>query len=125
LSVAILRNEAGAVVSYIPLGLLTLFFRPFLWEAHNAVALMAAVENLFLLGLVIWRWRAIMSALVSATRQPFMLFVLVVFATTSVVLSFEWNLGATIRHRTMVLPYLLMMLAGLPRRRRDRSLIES
>jgi len=43
-----------------------------------------------------------------------MLFVLVSFTITSILLSFDWNLGTTQRHRTMVLPYLLMLLAVRP-----------
>ena len=47
-------------------------------------------------------------------------FVIVAFLATSVVLAFDWNLGATQRHRTMVLPFLFMLLA-LPRGRGERA----
>ena len=112
--------ETGApadVAAFLPMGVGTLLFRPFLWEAHNAVALVAGVENLFFLALVLLRWRSIWTAIRQSRRDPMMVFVIAFFLTTSIVLSFDWNLGATQRHRTMVLPFLFMMLAlpGRPR----------
>jgi hypothetical protein len=41
-------------------------------------------------------------------------FCLTVFAVGAVALSFNWNLGTLARHRTMVLPFLLILLAGPP-----------
>jgi hypothetical protein len=106
----------GAVAAFIPLGMTTLLFRPFLWEAHNAVAVVAGLENLFFLGLVIVRARSLCHAVLITRRQPLMVFVLVGFLLPALVLSFDWNLGASQRHRTMVMPFILMMLA-LPARR--------
>lgn len=111
LPVVLSSRDPLAVALFVPFGVTTLLFRPFLWEAHNAVALIAGVENLFLLGLVLWRWRSFATAVAAARRQPFVLFVLVGFTMMAITLSFDWNLGTTQRHRTMVLPYLLMLLA--------------
>jgi hypothetical protein len=109
-------TDLHSIARFIPLGVMTLLFRPFLWEAHNVVAAIAAVENLFLLALVVFRWRSLLAGMTRAGREPFMLFVVLAFVGTAVALSFNWNLGTTARHRTMVLPYLVMLLAPLPGR---------
>jgi hypothetical protein len=116
LEAAIDHASPAAVAGFIPFGVMTLLFRPFLWEAHNAVAVVAAIENLFLVGLVLVRLPSIWRALVMAPRHPMAVFAIVAFALTAVALAFDWNLGAAQRHRTMVMPFLFMMLA-LPGRR--------
>ena len=110
------QGTPAAVAAFIPFGVMTLLFRPFLWEAHNVVAVVAGIENLLLLGFVIVRARSLWHAVAMTRRQPLMLFVVVAFLATAGVLSFDWNLGAAQRHRTMVMPFLFMMLA-LPARR--------
>jgi len=115
--------ETGApvdVAAFIPLGVGTLLFRPFVWEAHNALTLVAGLENLVFLGLVVLRARSIWQALRATAASSMTVFVVVFFVTTAIVLSFDWNLGATLRHRTMVLPFLFMMLA-LPAKRPARD----
>jgi hypothetical protein len=84
------------------------------------VALVAGLENLVFLGLVVLRMRSIWQALRATATSSMAVFVVVFFVTTAIVLSFDWNLGATQRHRTMVLPFLFMMLA-LPARRPSRD----
>lgn len=113
------RNPAD-VAAFIPLGVATLLFRPFVWEAHNAVALVAGLENLFLLGLVLWRLPSLWRGVSMTRRHPMAAFVVIAGLATSAVLAFDWNLGATQRHRTMVLPFLFMLLA-LPRGRAERA----
>jgi hypothetical protein len=105
----------AAVAMFIPLGVITLLFRPFLFEAHNVVALVAGIENLVFLAIVAVRLPAIWRAVTMVRRQPLALYALLAFVLTSVALSFDWNLGAAQRHRTMVLPFVFMLLA-LPRR---------
>jgi hypothetical protein len=116
LPIAIETNDPTAVALFIPLGVTTLLFRPFVWEAHNAMAFAAGIENLVLLGLVLWRLPSIFRGVLMIRRTPMVAFVLLAFTTTAIVLAFDWNLGATQRHRTMVLPYLFMLMA-LPSRR--------
>ena len=116
LTAAIDHSSPAAVAWFIPFGVMTLLFRPFLWEAHNAVAVVAALENLVLVGLVAVRLPSIWRAVTMAPRHPMAVFAIVAFALTAIALAFDWNLGAAQRHRTMVMPFLFMMLA-LPGRR--------
>lgn len=120
LPIAIDSRNPADVAAFIPLGVATLLFRPFVWEAHNAMAVVAGLENLFLLGLVLWRLPSLWRGVAMMRRHPMAAFVVVAFLTTSAVLAFDWNLGATQRHRTMVLPFLFMLIA-LPRGRAERA----
>jgi hypothetical protein len=111
------EGTPGAVLSSLPLGMVTFLFRPFLWEAHNILAMATALDSLFLLLLVVWRVRHLAAAVRSAFSEAFMLYVVIAFLGTTAILSFEWNLGTMARHRTMVLPYLMMLLAFVPDRK--------
>ncbi len=104
--------EPEDVIGSIPFGVFTLLFRPLPWEAHNVLAVVAAAENVFLMGLVLWRWRSLLASFRAAGSQPFMLYTLLALLAGAITLSFNWNLGTLARHRTMVLPYLLILLAG-------------
>jgi hypothetical protein len=99
---------------------MTLLFRPFLWEAHNALAVVAGVENLVFMGLCAWRLPALARSLRMLVRSPFLVFVVVAFLMTTVALSFQWNLGATARLRTMALPFLFLLMADPTPSRRER-----
>ncbi len=123
LPIAIDSGNPADVAAFIPLGVMTMLFRPFVWEARNAMWVVAGLENLFLLGLVLWRLPSLWRGVVMTRRHPMAAFVIVAFLATSVVLAFDWNLGATQRHRTMVLPFLFMLLA-LPRGRAERGAAE-
>ena len=123
LPIAIDSRHPAAVAAFIPLGVATLLFRPFVWEAHNAVSMVAGLENLFLLGFVLWRLPSLWRGVSMMRRYPMAVFVFFAFLATSVVLAFDWNLGATQRHRTMVLPFLFMLMA-LPRGRAERAAAE-
>lgn len=103
-------------LKFVPIGLATFFFRPFVWEAHNAIAFVSGVENLVFLGICIVRAPTLWQAIRRLRGSPFMVYLLVFITLTSIALSFEWNLGATQRHRAMVLPFVFMVLA-LPMRR--------
>ena len=83
------------------------------------LAIAAAAENVLLLALVFWRRRSLRRAFATLGRQPFMLYTLIVLAVGAIILSFNWNLGTLARHRTMVLPFLMMLLAGPGRRGTD------
>jgi hypothetical protein len=116
LPMALTSGEPSAVLAYLPLGLFTLFFRPLPWEAHNALALVASVENVFLLGLVVLRLPPLLRSLAAARREPFLVFALVAVVVVSIPLTFQWNLGTMARMRTMALPFLVLLLGGPPRR---------
>jgi hypothetical protein len=119
LGVQIADPSIPGILSYVPWGVFTFLFRPMIFEAHNAVALVAAVETTFLLVLVVWRLGRLLSAIPLVLTRPFVTVCFVAFAGLTFILCFEANFGAIVRHRSMPLPFLLILL-GMPRRRRDR-----
>lgn len=105
-------------IIYLPLALVSAFFRPFIFEAHNAVSLLNAIETFIILILVgmifsklgprrIWQ---------IARTQPFILFAIVfVFLFAAAVGLAAPNLGTLSRYRTLMFPiYVGLILALLP-----------
>lgn len=111
LGVQIAEPTMGAVARFLPFGIFTFLFRPFLFEAHNVMAVFAALDSTFLFGLVLWRRRNLVTAVRCALSRPFLTFCLLNFAALTVILSFDSNLGVIVRHRAIVLPFLLILLA--------------
>jgi hypothetical protein len=95
----------------LPLAVVTIFFRPFPFEAHNAQVAVTALESTLLLCLTVARRRGIWQALRHPRRRPYVVFVVVysllfVFAFSSIA-----NFGILARERTQVLPFFLVLLA--------------
>ena len=111
LAIGIARPTAGATLGYLPLGMFTFLFRPLVFEAHHALALAAALESTFFLALVFWRFRNLVAAVKSVFSRPFVAFCAITFSLLTAMLSLESNFGVIVRHRTMVLPFLLILLA--------------
>jgi len=111
LAIGITGSSKGEVLRYLPFGMFSFMFRPLIFEAHNALALVAALESTFYLVLVFWRRRNLMAAMRCIFSRPFVGFCTVTFIFLLVILSFEANFGVIVRHRTMVLPFLLILLA--------------
>jgi hypothetical protein len=116
LELALASASPWDVAKFLPFGVFTLLFRPFVWEAHNAIAFATALENAAFMGLVAWRLRSFWYGVRLARTRPLMVYALVGMLAGAVVLSVEWNLGALVRHRAMVMPFVFMFLA-LPRER--------
>lgn len=100
----------GASPTDVPLAVKNVLFRPFIWEAHNATALLAALELLVMWGLIFsGRHRLLMLA--RSWRQDRMLRFAVVFALVYIValgmnLS---NMGLLARQRVLVFPFLFLI----------------
>ncbi len=114
LPVALASGSPTDLLKFLPIGIGTLLFRPFPWEAHNAMALATSVENVAFIALVVWRIRSLWYAVRAARTQPLFVFAFVSALAGAAVLCVEWNLGAMVRHRAMILPFLFMLLS-LPR----------
>jgi hypothetical protein len=98
-----------------PVALISVLFRPFPWEAHNAQALLAAGEGMLLLGLAalsharlrrIWDYRP--GRPYVAVSLTFVVLFVFAFSTFG-------NFGIIARERIMVYPFLLALLS-LPKR---------
>jgi hypothetical protein len=106
-------NAPSAIGSPVklPLAVVTIFFRPFPFEAHNAQVAVTALESTLLLCLTVARRRGVWQALRHPRRRPYVAFVVVysllfVFAFSSIA-----NFGILARERTQVLPFFLVLLA--------------
>lgn len=100
-----------------PQALVTVLFRPFPTEAGNIPAYMASFEGLFLMGLVIFRWRWIAASMTRMRRQPLIGLALVFIALFTIAFSSFGNFGLLARQRTQVLPMVLILAAIPPPRR--------
>jgi len=118
LPVGIAGPSVGLALGYLPLGMFTFLFRPLIFEAHHALALAAALESTFFLILVLWRFRSLLAAVRGLLTRPFVAFCVMTLFLLLAMLSFETNFGVIVRHRTMVLPFLLILLAVPPRNKR-------
>lgn len=114
LSAAVTRPSIREFYRFLPEGMFTFLFRPLVFEAHHALALAAALDGTFLLALVVWRRRNLVAAVRSTFRTPFIGFCWIIFILLTAMLGFERNLGVIVRHRSMVLPFLMILLAVPP-----------
>jgi hypothetical protein len=102
----------------LPLAVLTVLFRPLLFEAGNFQALVAAAEGTFLLGLAVFRFKWVLAALRSVRRQPYVAFAVAFTAMFVVAYSSIANFGILARQRVQVFPILLVLLCIPPRRQK-------
>jgi len=98
----------------IPMAIITVFFRPFPWEANNLQAVIQSLEGIMLMGVILWRLKSLGKAAVSLISNAYLLFIIIyiiafVFAFVSV-----QNFGLLARQRTMMFPLFFMLLAYVP-----------
>jgi len=94
-----------------PLAIVTVLFRPFISEAHNAQSLYAAIEGTALLVICLLRWRWLLSALRSLRRQPYVVFCLVYSGLFIVAYSSFSNFGLLARQRVQLYPLFLVLIS--------------
>ena len=123
LPVAIKEPTVSAFVTFLPQGMTTFLFRPFIWEAHNMVALIASIEGMLLMGIIVLRWRSLVAAVRRCRSDFFVIFALTAALSFTALMSVELNFGVIVRHRAMVLPFIFLVLSvpPLPRRRTVRA----
>jgi len=98
----------------IPVAMMNVLLRPFLWEAHNLASLISALELTFMWGLL-WFRRRQFRAMLKVWRQHRVLRFAVVFVLFYVIaLGMNvTNLGLMARQRTLVFPlFFLLFEAG-------------
>jgi hypothetical protein len=105
------RASFTAAAAFLPMAMFTFLFRPLVFEAHNLLAVLAALDSTLLLIVVLVRWRRLLMAISYARTRPFVAFCVLAFCVFTAALSFEANFGVIVRHRTMVLPFLFILLA--------------
>ena len=102
----------------LPYATVTILFRPFPFEAHNAQAAVIALESTLLLCLTVARSRTIWRAVRHLRRWPYVAFVVVYTAGFVVALASISNFGILARERVQLLPFFFVLLAVPGGRRR-------
>lgn len=89
-----------------------LMFRPFLWEVHNAMSLISAVEALGWM-LLCWLRRREIGSTLRHWRDPYVGFLLMYFLVFSITFSGSVsNFGILARQRIMMTPLVLMLVCA-------------
>ncbi len=97
-------------LKFLPFGMFTFLFRPFVFEAHNLLAFAAGIEGTTLLVVTLWRLRPLLRGLRLIVQEPFVAFCAIIVFTVTAGLAPESNFGVVVRHRTMVLPFMFMLM---------------
>jgi hypothetical protein len=89
----------------------TVLFRPFVWEANNTQVLVTAFEGILWLGLFWYRRKSFLARVRLITKDPWIAFLIVysiimIFSLTTIA-----NFGLLARQRLMFLPFLWMLFA--------------
>ena len=109
----------------LPLAFVNVWLRPFLWEAHNVMAALSALE-IAIFWVIVWRYRKVAKASIRQWRTSRLLLFAVPFivAYTLMIGMTFGNMGILARQRTPLFVFAFMPLAGVaataPVRRRLR-----
>jgi hypothetical protein len=104
-------------ITDMPSALVTVLFRPWPYEAHNAQALIASAESLLVLLLILLGWRRLVALPRLLLREPYVAYVVTYVLLFVYAFSTFGNFGLLVRERVQVLP-LLLVLPCLPMLRR-------
>lgn len=100
--------------SDVPGAVMTVLFRPFPWEAHNAQMLVQGLEGLLLIGLAVRAWPQLRGLPGIMKRTPYVTFAVVYTSAFIWAFSGFGNFGILARQRVLMIPFVLVLLA-LPR----------
>jgi len=93
------------------LGVVSVLFRPFPWEAHNPLAMISALEGVALMGLILWRFRSVLRTIGGIRRNAYLAFVGVYIGLFVIFFSAISNFGILARQRVQLFPFLFVWLA--------------
>ena len=111
------QNPVGYVEAVV-----TVTFRPFLFEAHGTDMLATSVEGIFLLGLCAVSWRRLASIPRRLRSEPYVLLSVVFVFVFIFAFGTVSNFGLLARERIAMMPFLFVLLSlnVLPRREPSR-----
>jgi hypothetical protein len=95
----------------IPVSLVTVLFRPFVFEAHNLQALLTAIEGTLLLTIFIISWPRLRTIPRRLRMQPYVTLCIAYTLAFCFVFSSFQNFAILARERVMVYPFVLVLLA--------------
>jgi hypothetical protein len=107
---------SGAAVTspaQLPMAILTVLFRPLIYEGTSAQVLLSAIEGTILLAFTIWKFPVMWRNKSMLRQKPYLL--MCFFYTGGFVIAFSaiLNLGILARQRVQVLPMFLALLVAL------------
>lgn len=115
------RIAAASGWSAIPMAIITILVRPFPWEARG-IALLSAAEMTLFWGIALVQWRPIWSFLKNWRDNAFSRFALPLVLGISLMYGLAFaNLGIIARQRSVILPFMLMLLAAARLGRREST----
>ena len=94
-----------------PWAVVTVLYRPFLFEAHNLTALIAAIEGLALMGLSVLGVRRFATVPRRMLSDAYISFVVCYTLVFTFAFSAVGNFGILVRQRTQLLPFFVVLLA--------------
>ena len=107
----------------VPFATVTVLFRPFPWETHNAQATATAFEGMFIVYLMIKGRRRLMALPRALRRESYTAFCLGVMFTFIYAFSAFSNFGILARQRVQVMPFFLALICLNEVKKRDKRAI--
>jgi hypothetical protein len=95
----------------LPLAFGTVLYRPFIFEANNQMAMLSAVEGLWLVLFSIWRLPWAIAALRTIRRQPYVALAGAYTLLFVIAFSSMPNFGLLARQRVQLFPFFLVLLS--------------
>ncbi len=108
----------------VPNGVATVLFRPFPWESHSGLQLLASLESAALIALIVFRFSSIRLAFKRCRKYPFILYCLILLLLYSMTFSSFANFGLLNRQRSLVLPALYALIALEPALARGKDRLD-
>ena len=107
-----LQSELSSILKNAPNAFMVTLLRPHLLEAHNSMMLLSALENAFILILLIINIYFLVVGKRNATPIPPLIFLAVFFViiTFCLIGLVTPVLGAVVRYKVAALPFLLILL---------------
>lgn len=99
---------------YYPYDVVLVLFKPLPWEVTSFSQATAALENLSLLGLFALSWRSLLAVPGMLRGSPYVTLCLVYSVGFTYLFSALANVGLLVRERTLLFPFLLVLLCLRP-----------
>jgi len=105
---------------YFPVDVYIVLFLPLPFQVASATQAIAALENLSILALIAYSWRSVVSVPRQLRESPFVVMCLIYAIGFLYLFAALGNVGLLARERTLLFPFLFVLLALPTAKRRDR-----